>query len=116
MRGAWLRRKATLDMAARDTDIGQTRVAEVRQTFHSGSREKNLGCSARRSALPRELGGGDHCERRGGVCLATLDVVGRPRVDEATATLMSAVARGLLLDRLASGDRARTDAVFARPV
>jgi AcrR family transcriptional regulator len=32
-----------------------------------------------------------------------------PPVDEATATLMVAVVRGLLLDRLATGDRARTD-------
>jgi AcrR family transcriptional regulator len=32
-----------------------------------------------------------------------------PPVDEATATLMVAVVRGLLLDRLATGDRRRTD-------
>jgi AcrR family transcriptional regulator len=32
-----------------------------------------------------------------------------PRVDEATATLMVAVVRGLLLDRLATGDKRRTD-------
>jgi len=32
-----------------------------------------------------------------------------PPVDEATATLMVAVVRGLLLDRLATGDRGRTD-------
>lgn len=33
----------------------------------------------------------------------------RPPVDEATATLMVAVVRGLLLDRLATGDKRRTD-------
>jgi len=33
----------------------------------------------------------------------------QPPVDEATATLMVAVVRGLLLDRLATGDRGRTD-------
>jgi AcrR family transcriptional regulator len=33
----------------------------------------------------------------------------QPPVDEATATLMVAVIRGLLLDRLATGDRARAD-------
>lgn len=38
----------------------------------------------------------------------------RPRVDEATATLMVAVVRGLLLDRLATGDAARTDAALRR--
>jgi AcrR family transcriptional regulator len=38
----------------------------------------------------------------------------RPRVDEATATLMVAVVRGLLLDRLATGDRARTDRALRR--
>ncbi len=38
----------------------------------------------------------------------------RPPVDEATATLMVAVVRGLLLDRLATGDRARTDAALRR--
>jgi AcrR family transcriptional regulator len=32
-----------------------------------------------------------------------------PPVDEATATLMVAVVRGLLLDRLATGDKRRTD-------
>ena len=32
-----------------------------------------------------------------------------PPVDEPTATLMVAVVRGLLLDRLATGDRRRTD-------
>ena len=37
-----------------------------------------------------------------------------PPVDAATATLMIAVVRGLLLDRLATGDRARTDAAFTR--
>ena len=37
-----------------------------------------------------------------------------PPVDEATATLMVAVVRGLLLDRLATGDRARTDAALRR--
>jgi AcrR family transcriptional regulator len=37
-----------------------------------------------------------------------------PRVDEATATLMVAVVRGLLLDLLATGDRARTDAALRR--
>lgn len=38
----------------------------------------------------------------------------RPPVDEATATLMVAVVRGLLLDRLATGDRARTDSALRR--
>jgi AcrR family transcriptional regulator len=38
----------------------------------------------------------------------------RPPVDEATATLMVAVIRGLLLDRLATGDRARTDRALKR--
>jgi AcrR family transcriptional regulator len=38
----------------------------------------------------------------------------RPPVDEATATLMVAVVRGLLLDRLATGDRERTDAALER--
>jgi AcrR family transcriptional regulator len=38
----------------------------------------------------------------------------QPSVDEATATLMVAVVRGLLLDRLATGDRARTDAALRR--
>ena len=33
----------------------------------------------------------------------------QPPVDEATATLTVAVVRGLLLDRLATGDRGRTD-------
>lgn len=37
-----------------------------------------------------------------------------PRVDAATATLMVAVVRGLLLDRLATGDRARTDRALRR--
>jgi AcrR family transcriptional regulator len=37
-----------------------------------------------------------------------------PPVDEATATLMVAVVRGLLLDRLATGDRARTDEALRR--
>jgi AcrR family transcriptional regulator len=37
-----------------------------------------------------------------------------PAVDEATATLMVAVIRGLLLDRLATGDRTRTDAALRR--
>jgi AcrR family transcriptional regulator len=35
------------------------------------------------------------------------------RVDEATATLLIAVVRGLLLDRLATGDTDRTDAALA---
>jgi AcrR family transcriptional regulator len=35
------------------------------------------------------------------------------RVDEATATLLIAVVRGLLLDRLATGDEKRTDAALA---
>jgi len=34
------------------------------------------------------------------------------RVDEATATVLIAVVRGLLLDRLATGDKARTDAAL----
>ena len=38
----------------------------------------------------------------------------RPSVDEAKATLMVAVIRGLLLDRLATGDRARTDRAVSR--
>ena len=38
----------------------------------------------------------------------------RPPVDAATATLMVAVVRGLLLDRLATGDRKRTDAAIRR--
>jgi AcrR family transcriptional regulator len=38
----------------------------------------------------------------------------QPPVDEATATLMVAVVRGLLLDRLATGDLARTDAALSR--
>jgi AcrR family transcriptional regulator len=37
-----------------------------------------------------------------------------PPVDESTATLMVAVVRGLLLDRLATGDRDRTDAALRR--
>ena len=35
------------------------------------------------------------------------------RVDTATATLLIAVVRGLLLDRLATGDRPRTDSALA---
>jgi AcrR family transcriptional regulator len=46
--------------------------------------------------------------------LAFLETSWRPRVDRATATLMIAVVRGLLLDRLATGDRRRTDAAMAR--
>jgi AcrR family transcriptional regulator len=38
----------------------------------------------------------------------------QPPVDAATATLMVAVVRGLLLDRLATGNRRRTDAAMAR--
>jgi AcrR family transcriptional regulator len=38
----------------------------------------------------------------------------KPPVDDATATLMIAVVRGLLLDRLATGDRSRTDDAFRR--
>jgi AcrR family transcriptional regulator len=37
-----------------------------------------------------------------------------PPLDEATATLMVAVVRGLLLDRLATGDRERTDEALRR--
>ena len=37
-----------------------------------------------------------------------------PPVDEATATLMVAVVRGLLLDRLATGDTRRTDEALRR--
>jgi AcrR family transcriptional regulator len=37
-----------------------------------------------------------------------------PPADEATATLMVAVVRGLLLDRLATGERDRTDAALHR--
>jgi AcrR family transcriptional regulator len=46
--------------------------------------------------------------------LAYLQERWTPAVDEADATLMVAVVRGLLLDRLATGDRARTDAAFRR--
>jgi AcrR family transcriptional regulator len=46
--------------------------------------------------------------------LAYLQERWTPPVDEARATLMVAVVRGLLLDRLATGDRARTDAAFRR--
>jgi hypothetical protein len=35
------------------------------------------------------------------------------RIDEPTATLLIAVVRGLPLDRLATGDRERTDAALA---
>ena len=35
-------------------------------------------------------------------------------MDTATATLMIAVVRGLLLDRIATGDRERTDDAFRR--
>jgi AcrR family transcriptional regulator len=35
------------------------------------------------------------------------------RIDEVTATLLIAVVRGLLLDRLATGDKPRTDAALA---
>jgi AcrR family transcriptional regulator len=38
----------------------------------------------------------------------------RPPVDQATATVMVAVVRGLLLDRLATGDRERTDEALRR--
>jgi hypothetical protein len=38
----------------------------------------------------------------------------QPPVDVATATLMVAVVRGLLLDRLATGDRERTDEALRR--
>jgi hypothetical protein len=38
----------------------------------------------------------------------------RRRLDDATATLMVAVVRGLLLDRLTTGDRVRTDAALRR--
>ena len=38
----------------------------------------------------------------------------RPPVDDATATLIVAVVRGLLLDRLATGDHDRTDAALRR--
>jgi AcrR family transcriptional regulator len=46
--------------------------------------------------------------------LAYLQASWHPPVDEATATLMVAVVRGLLLDRLATGDRDRTDAALHR--
>jgi len=46
--------------------------------------------------------------------LAYLQERWTPPVDEAGATLMVAVVRGLLLDRLATGDRARTDDAFER--
>jgi hypothetical protein len=46
--------------------------------------------------------------------LAFLQTKWRPPVDAATATLMVAVVRGLLLDRLATGDRRRTDAAIRR--
>jgi AcrR family transcriptional regulator len=45
--------------------------------------------------------------------LAFIDERWHPRVDAATATLMIAVVRGLLLDRLATHDRERTDAGMA---
>jgi AcrR family transcriptional regulator len=38
----------------------------------------------------------------------------QPPLDDATATLMVAVVRGLLLDRLATGDRTRTDEALLR--
>jgi AcrR family transcriptional regulator len=38
----------------------------------------------------------------------------QPPVDEATATLMVALIRGLLLDRLATRDRTRTDRALSR--
>jgi AcrR family transcriptional regulator len=43
-----------------------------------------------------------------------LETEWRPRVDADIATLMIAAVRGLLLDRLATGDRKRTDAALAR--
>ena len=46
--------------------------------------------------------------------LAYLQKRWTPRADATTATLMIAVVRGLLLDRLATGDRARTDDAFRR--
>ena len=46
--------------------------------------------------------------------LAYLQERWTPPTDAATATLMIAVVRGLLLDRLATGDRARTDEAFRR--
>jgi AcrR family transcriptional regulator len=46
--------------------------------------------------------------------LAYLQERWTPPVDAATATLMIAVVRGLLLDQLATGDRTRTDAAFRR--
>ena len=46
--------------------------------------------------------------------LAYLQERWTPRADAPTATLMIAVVRGLLLDRLATHDRARTDDAFRR--
>jgi AcrR family transcriptional regulator len=46
--------------------------------------------------------------------LAFLETEWQPPVDEATATLMIAVVRGLLLDLLATGDRERVDAALRR--
>jgi AcrR family transcriptional regulator len=46
--------------------------------------------------------------------LAYLQEHWTPPVDTASATLMIAVVRGLLLDLLATGDRSRTDAAFRR--
>ena len=46
--------------------------------------------------------------------LAFIEESWRPRVDTATATLMIAVVRGLLLDRLATGELKRTDDAFRR--
>jgi AcrR family transcriptional regulator len=46
--------------------------------------------------------------------LEFLETQWRPRVDAVTATMMIAVVRGLLLDRLATGDRKRTDAALER--
>jgi AcrR family transcriptional regulator len=46
--------------------------------------------------------------------LRVLETTWSPSVDRATATLMVAVVRGLLLDRLATGDRKRTDEALRR--
>jgi AcrR family transcriptional regulator len=59
----------------------------------------------------------NHPERYAGEARRLVDdwlAVLRPRVDPATATLLIAVVRGLLLDRLTAPDPERTDAAFER--
>ena len=71
--------------------------------------EKPSAASAVSVTRPRQIAAASSAET-----IPTTDAVWQPRVDEATATLMIPVVRGLLLDRLATGDRARTDAALAR--